>query len=229
MINFEALFNVSYGLYIISSGFKNEPCGFIANAAFQITAEPPQFAVCCNKNNFSANIIKNTGAFALSVLHQEASSEIIGTFGYKSGKDVNKFENIGIKYGETGVPLVIQDALSVLEFKLVQTFDVGTHFMFIGELISSEVICNNKEPLTYAFYRNVKKGLAPKNAPTYIDKNILEKNLSQSPATQIMGSSYKCMTCGYLYTEEKEGDFEALPHDWVCPICNVTKDDFIKL
>ena len=229
MIDFNAFFKVSYGLYIVTSGNKEKNNGLIANAAFQVTAEPPQFAVCCNKNNYSADIIKSTGAFALSVLHQEASSETIGTFGYKSGKDVNKFENIAVKYGETGVPMVIQDAVSVMEFKLVQSFDVGTHYIFVGELITAEIIDNTKEPLTYSYYRNVKKGLAPKNAPTYIDKSKLEENVVADKAETETGHTYKCMACGYLYKEEQEGDFEQLPHDWVCPICSVTKDDFIKI
>jgi len=229
MIDFEALFKISYGLYIVSSGDKTNSAGFIANAVFQVTSEPPQFAVCCNKNNFSADIVKITGAFSISVLHQQASSGLISTFGYKSGKKINKFQNIEVKFGLTGVPIVTQDCISTMELKLTDTFEVGTHYIFIGELLNAEIIDNSIEPLTYAYYRNVKKGLAPKNAPTYIDKEKYIKESIKTTENIITFDSYKCHVCGYIFEETSTGAFEALPETWICPVCGVTKEDFIKL
>jgi len=225
MINFEALFKISYGLFIVSSGDKNRGNGFISNTVFQVTAEPVKFAACCSKNNFTADFIKNSGAFSVSVLHQNTASEIFGRFGYKSGRDLNKMEGMSVIYGETGVPIVMNDCVAFLECRVEQTFDVGTHFIFIGNLIRSEIVDDTKEPITYMYYRQVKKGVAPKNAPTYIDKSKLEKTISEIPAKQ-----YKCSTCGYIYDEAKEDKkFSDLPNDWVCPVCGSEKSDFIEI
>lgn len=225
MINFEALFKVSYGLYIVSSGDKNHGNGFISNSVFQVTAEPPRFAICCNKLNYTSEIINKSGCFSVSVLHKDASAEIFGRFGYKSGKDFNKLEGMLVKYGESGVPIVLNDSIAFLECKVVQTIDVGTHCMYIGELLQSEILDNSKEPITYLYYRQVKKGVAPKNAPTYIDKSKLTDQVTESKSKK-----YKCTACGYIYDEAVEKiKFSDLPNDWVCPVCGTEKEDFIEI
>jgi len=173
MITIEALFKISYGLFIVSSGDKDHGNGFISNTVFQVTSEPARFAVCCNKNNFTAEFIQRSGAFSVSVLHQDASPDLFGRFGYKSGKDFDKLSGISVKYSETRVPIILNDSIAYLECKVIQTVDVGTHFLFIGELLNAEVLDDTKEPLTYLHYRQVRKGVAPKNAPTYIDKSKL--------------------------------------------------------
>lgn len=225
MIQFEALFKISYGLYIVSSGNKNRGNGFISNTFFQVTAEPPRFASCCNKENFTASLIQETGAFSVSVIHTETDPEIIGRFGYKSGKDTDKMAGLNIKYGETGVPIVLNDCIAFLECKVIQTIDVGTHYMFIGELLQSEIIDNTKEALTYSYYRQVRKGVAPKNAPTYIDKSKLG---SDPLATDF--KKFECTACGYIYDEKDENvRFADLAEDWVCPVCGSEKSDFIEV
>jgi len=174
MINFEALNTISYGLYIVSSGDKKSGNGFISNTVFQVTSEPPKFASCCSKDNHTAEIIRSTGNFSVSVLNLETAASLFGTFGFRSGKDINKMEGMKVKIGESGVPIVLNDAIAFLECRVVEVFDVGTHLMFIGELIQAELLDEGKEPLTYRHYRQVKKGVAPKNAPTYIDKSKLK-------------------------------------------------------
>ena len=99
MINFEALFKISYGMYIVCAGDKTHGNGFISNTFFQVTAEPPRFAACCNKDNFTAEFIKKHGSFSVSVLSKDASPNIFGRFGYKSGRDINKLEGMSVKYG----------------------------------------------------------------------------------------------------------------------------------
>ena len=225
MINFEALFKISYGLYIVSSGTKAYGNGFVSNTVFQVTSGPPRFAACCNKENHSAGLIKSTGHFSVSILQSDAAATTIGTFGFKSGKDLNKMEGMDLKYGETGVPIVLNDAIAYLEFKVVDTYDVGTHLMFIGELLHADVLDPDSEALTYLHYRQVKKGVAPKNAPTYIDKTKLEKKSAGGEFAK-----FECAACGYIYDEEKEGiKFDDLPDDWLCPICGSEKEDFFKL
>jgi len=225
MIQFEALFKISYGLYIVSSGNKNKGNGFISNTFFQVTAEPPMFASCCNKDNYTASLIQETGAFSVSVIHKDTDPEIIGRFGYKSGKDTDKLSGLNVKYGETGVPIVLNDCIAFLECKVVQTIDVGTHYMFIGQLIQSEIIDDTKDALTYLHYRQVRKGVAPKNAPTYIDKSKLGSKLTESGLKK-----FECTACSYIYDEAVEDvRFADLPDDWVCPVCGSEKSDFIEI
>lgn len=231
MINYEALFNVSYGMYIVCSGDDTKGNGFISNSVFQVTAEPAQIAVCCNKDNYSAELIVKSAAFSISILNQDAPSTLIGTFGYKSGRDIDKLNGLRIKQGETGVPIVLDESIAYIECALNQTFDVGSHLVFIGEVVQAENLTEGI-PLTYAYYRNTRKGVAPKNAPTFIDKSKVVK-----PAKRDGGKKYKCVICGHIYDPEVGDpennivpgtDFVNLPSGWNCPVCGADKDDFIE-
>jgi flavin reductase (DIM6/NTAB) family NADH-FMN oxidoreductase RutF/rubredoxin len=233
MINFEAFYKVSYGLYVVTAGNKEKANGLIANAVFQVTAEPPQFAVCCNKDNHSAGFIEKHKAFGISVLQKDPESKIIPTFGYRSGKDINKMEGFDWKEGETGTPLITTDSVALFECKLTNTFDAGTHWIFIGEVIAAEILSEELDPITYDYYRNVKKGLAPKNAPTYIDRTKLAKKPIKKELAK-----YRCVVCGHIYdpiigdpdSGIKPGTaFEDIPDDWRCPICGAEKEDFEKI
>jgi flavin reductase (DIM6/NTAB) family NADH-FMN oxidoreductase RutF/rubredoxin len=225
MINFEALFKISYGLYIVSAGNNDKGNGFISNTVFQVTNEPVKFATCCSKNNITTGLIQETGSFAVSVLQKDASSDIIGKFGYKSGKDIDKLKDIQIRYGETGIPIVMNESIAFIECKVVETFDVGTHLLFIGELVQAEILNNTEDPMTYSYYRETKKGVSPKNAPTYIDKSKLEIE-PQSPSSK----KFQCTVCGYVYDPAIEGkEFSDLPDDWVCPLCDAGKEDFFEI
>jgi len=230
MIDFEALFKISYGLYIVSSGNAENGNGFISNTVFQVTAEPIQFAACCHKDNYTAEIIQKTGAFSVSILHDDTPPEIIGRFGYNSGRKMNKMESMDLMYGKTGVPIVLNASIAFLECDVVQTIDVGTHYMFIGELVQSEMISDKIEPLTYAHYRKYRKGRAPKNAPTYLSDSKLETIPQEASFKR-----FKCTACGHIYDErlgapsqniEPETLFKNLPDDWQCPVCGVGKEFF---
>lgn len=235
-MNFEAFFKISYGLYVISSEANGRKNGYVANTAFQVTAEPPQIAISCNKDNFTTHLIEQSRAFSISILEEQASSELIGLFGYKSGKDLEKFDQVRYVKGQTGVPILTQDCIAWFECRLTQQFDVGTHILFIGEIINNDLLNDQKEPLTYAFYRNVKKGKAPKNAPTYIkpEETQVKPKVSSSPTNR----KYKCLVCDHIY-DPNEGDpdggiapgtaFEDIPDDWMCPVCGAGKDDFEPL
>ena len=118
--------------------------------------------------------------------------------GTRVAKTLIKWLEPHCKYGDTGVPIVLDESIAYFECKVVQTLDVGTHLLFIGELLNAEFIDDSKEPLTYSYYRQVKKGVAPKNAPTYIDKSKIEVK----PDTN--SKKYKCPACGYIYDESAE-------------------------
>jgi flavin reductase (DIM6/NTAB) family NADH-FMN oxidoreductase RutF len=225
MIDFEALYGISYGLYIVSSGNQNRGNGFISNTVFQVTAQPPRFVICSNKDNYTSEFIRSIGFFAVSILEINTPSEIFTHFGYKSGREIDKFVGMNIRYTENGVPVVLDHAISFLECRVENTIDMDTHWMFTSQLLHSEIIDNRLEPITYQYYREVKKGIAPKNAPTYIDVSKLNK----ITATE-KNAEYKCEVCGYIYDEADEKiRFADLPDDWVCPLCGAEKESFRKI
>jgi len=237
-MNIEAFFKVSYGLYIISAQHKGKLAGYIANTAFQVTADPPRFAISCSKDNFSIDIIRNSGTFSISVLDKNTSAELIGKFGYNSSADLNKFDGVNYITAETGAPIVTDECIAWFDCQVEQEVVLDSHVIFIGKMVKNDLIDGSKEPLTYSHYRNVKKGVAPKNAPTYIDKGKLSEEAPEvQTETQSSGSSYSCDLCGYEY-DPAEGDpdngiprgtlFEDLPDDWACPICGAEKEDFSK-
>lgn len=227
-INFEAFFKISYGLYVVSSKNDGKLNGYISNAVFQVTAEPAQFAVCCSKNNYTAELINESKAFSISVLKKEAAPELIGIFGYQSGRDVDKFKDIKYKTGSTGSPILLEDTLAWFECRVVQTVDVGTHILFTAEIVDNDLIDGTGEPLTYSYYREVRKGKAPKNAPTYINPESIN---DPAPGKE----RYKCLICGHIY-DPAAGDpehnipagtgFSDLSDDWKCPVCGTDKENF---
>ncbi len=236
----EAFFKLSYGLYIVCAKSGNKLNGYIANTVFQVTAEPAQLAISCSKDNYTAQMIDDSGAFSVSVLNQDASQNMISTMGYKSGAEIDKFENLNFIEGQNGIPIVTDDCTSWFECKVVQKVDVGTHLIFIGEVLDCKVIDADKVPLTYAYYREVKNGVAPKNAPTYVDKSKLSSSdkVNENKSVDSIYQKWECTVCGQIY-DPLEGDpdggiapgtaFEDIPDDWVCPTCGVSKSDFVKM
>ena len=214
MDNF-ALHKISYGLYILTTELDNTPYGCIINTAFQITSEPPRIAVSCNKNNFTHNKLLASKKFGLSVLAEDSSQEMIGTFGYKSGKDVDKFRDRAFEYGkELNTPLFPSEAVATFECKIIEILEVDTHTIFIGEVVECKIENPNFNEMTYKYFHETRKGVAPKNAPTYIKES--SKN-----------ESWECSLCKYVYNEDTP--FEELPETWVCPVCGATKELFNKL
>lgn len=227
----KALYKISYGMYVVSSKKEGKFNGQIANTVFQVTAEPPQISVCINKENLTHQFIRGSRVFTISILERDVPMEFIGHFGFKSGKEVEKFNGVDYNLGITGVPVVIQNCLGYLECEVTSDMDVGTHTVFIGRVVEAQVT-GEAEPMTYAYYHQVKNGRSPKNAPTYIK----EESIKSSEANKM--ARYKCTVCGYIYDPEK-GDsdsgispgtsFEDLLDGWVCPVCGVGKDKFERI
>ena len=235
-MNAKAYYKLTYGLYIISSKSGDKMNAYIANTAFQVTANPPQITISCHKDNLSSSIIKESGLFAVSVLKQNVEAGLIGTFGYKSGKNIDKFDGVEYKTGSTGIPIVTEDCVAWFECKVMQTMDVGSHILFVGEVVDNDLLVENEEPLTYAWYQTVKKGKAPKNAPTYQKPDAVSDAQKEKADGQF--KKYQCLICDHIY-DEAEGDadtgiapgtrFEDLPDDWVCPTCGAEKADFEEM
>ena len=160
---------LSYGVYVVASGNKERQNAFIATTVMQVTSEPAKIMVACNKNNFTANLIRETKVFSASVLKQTYNPTTMGTFGFRTGKDFNKFEHCSeFIFGQnTQTPIVEQDCMAWFECKLTDEIDVGTHILFVGEVLDAQVIAEAETPLTYAYYHEIKKGVTAKNSPTF--------------------------------------------------------------
>ncbi|HEY3275330.1 MAG TPA: flavin reductase [Syntrophorhabdaceae bacterium] len=234
----KAIQQICYGLYVISSAKNGRFNGQIANTVFQITSEPPTVAVSINKENLTHEYIKESGVFSISTLSKEAPMTFIGQFGFKTGKDVNKFDNVKFKVGTTGAPIVLENSTGYMECKVIGSTDVGTHTIFIGQITDCETL-NDAEPMTYAFYRQVKGGKSPKTAPTYVDQEkTAGAGAPQKTEKNLSPSSYRCTICGYVY-DPAAGDpdngiapgtaFEDLPDSWLCPLCGAPKSEFEKV
>lgn len=237
-MDISAFFKVTYGLYLVCSKDGNNFDGHISNTVFQVTADPPQFVVATHKNNLTTSYIRKSGLFSVSVLQQDTDLDFIGPWGFKSGRDTDKFRNVLFRTGITGVPVVLEKSIACFECTVVQEIDTGTHILFIGKVLHSEVLDNKSLPLTYRHYREVIKGLSPENSPTFTGDLIkVEVEVTITPASD-KPCQYQCKVCGFIYDPE-EGDpdsgiipgtaFEDIPDDWTCPICGVSKKDFIKI
>jgi flavin reductase (DIM6/NTAB) family NADH-FMN oxidoreductase RutF/rubredoxin len=226
-MNLKAVQKICYGLYIISSKKDDKINGQIANTVFQITSDPPTIAVSINKQNLTAEYIAESKVFSVSILSKEAPMTLIGSFGFKSGRDMDKFKDVKYKKGTTGSPVVTEYTVGYLDCEVIGSTDVGTHIIFIGKVVDCDTF-SDAEPMTYAYYHEIKGGKSPKTAPTYVKEE-------EPIVKQTASGKYKCKVCGYLYDPEK-GDpdagigpdtpFEALPDDWVCPLCGAPKSEF---
>ncbi len=156
----KAVWDISYGLYIVTSRNNEKKYnGQIVNTAFQVTSTPAQIAVCINKENLTHKYIEESKVFGVSVLEKETPMTFIGKWGFKSGKDIDKFDSeTKFKEGSLKTPLVLNHSISIMEAKVTSTQDVGTHTIFIGEIVFSEVL-KDAELLTYKYYQNTKKGM----------------------------------------------------------------------
>jgi len=229
-MDIKTLYKLSYGLYVVSSRKGDKYNGQIANTVMQVTAEPPKVLVCINKENLTHQYIKESGVFSVSILNQNTPMKFIGHFGFKSGKEFDKFKEMDCKIGKTGAPVVTSNTLGYLECEVAMSMDAGTHTVFVGKIIDAQTL-KEGEPLTYAYYHQIKRGKSPEKAPTYI------KDEKKEVKEEVKMERYICTVCGYIYDPEK-GDpengiepgtpFEKIPNDWVCPICGVGKDRFKK-
>jgi len=227
-MNLKALQKLSYGLYVVCSKKGDKYNGQIANTIFQVCSEPPIIAVAINRQNLTHEFIDQSKVFTGSILSQDTPLNFIGNFGFKSGRQVDKFKDVHYKMGETQAPIVLDHTLAYLEAKTINHVEVGTHTIFVGEIIGADIV-KEGEPMTYAYYHQVKRGSTPKSAPSYVEE--LKKAVSSVV-------KYKCNVCGYIYDPEK-GDsdggiqpstsFEQIPDTWVCPVCGAPKSMFEKI
>lgn len=231
MIDNKAFYKLSYGLYVVSSIFDGKQNAQIANTVFQITSDPLMVAVSINKQNLTHEYIQKSKLIGISVLSEETPLEFIGKFGFKSGRDIDKFLGTSFKTVAGGIPIVLDNAISYFELEVEKEVDVLTHTIFICKVLNAELL-KDIDQMTYKHYQDMKRGKSPKAAPIYIANN------DESIKTTKDMPKFQCSVCGYIY-DPSVGDpdsnipagtlFENIPNDWICPICGVTKDNFKQI
>lgn len=185
-----ALFKLGYGLYVVTTREGEKDNGLIVNTVMQLTDNPVQVAVTVNKSNYSHDTIQKTGKMNVNCLSTEAPFKVFETFGFQSGRDVDKFADCTPMRSENGLVVLPRYINAFLSLEVERYVDLGTHGMFICRVTEEKVVADS-ESMTYAYYHaNVKPRPEQKGAKGYV-----------------------CTICGYVY----EG--AELPEDFVCPLC----------
>ena len=222
-MDIKTLFNLSYGLYIIGTKDGDRNVGCVVNTVSQSTSSPVTLTVCINKDNYTNACVKKTKEFAVSILSEGAKESTIGTFGFSSSLEKDKFAEVPFGLTPSGMPYVKEGVTGFIQCKVIDFVENYTHTIFIAEVKEAENILNEQgsqePPMTYAYYHKVIKGKTPKKASSYVEET--------KEAEQAAGS-YKCSICGYIYPGSKE-EFEKLPDEYQCPICRVPKSKFVPL
>lgn len=196
----KALYNISYGLYVITSNDGKKDNGMIGNTVFQITNSPAKVVVGINKTNYSHDVIKETGIMNVNCLSVDAPFSVFERFGFQSGRDTDKFASETPGRTENGLAVLTQYANAVLSLKVESYIDMDSHGMFICT-VTEEKVMSDKETMTYTYYQD----------------NVKPKRKEEKK------KGFVCKICGYVY----EG--ETLPPDFVCPLCKHGAEDFEPL
>ena len=223
MIDQTAFHSLSYGLYIIASRAGETRAACVANTFQQVTSSPLQVSVTLNKENATTRVVQEAGRFTASCLSQDAAMELIGTFGFHCSDDRDKFAEWEAAEDAAGVPYVAEQCVARFSARVVQTLDVGTHIMFVGEVEEAERTCSG-DPMTYAYYHQVKGGKTPPKASSFLPDDLQTASASKGgPEAATPKFAWRCTVCGHIeYVDE-------LPDDFVCPVCGVGKDMFEKI
>lgn len=192
-----ALFNIGYGLYVVTANDGKKDNGLIVNTVTQVTNTPNRIAVTINKDNYSHHIIKQTGKLNVNCLTQDTPFELIENFGFKSGRTTDKFKNTEPPRSDNGLVFLARYINSFMSLRVEQYVDLGTHGMFICSVTESRVI-SDAPTMTYSYYM---------------------ENVKPKPQTEGK-KGFVCKVCGYIY----EGD--ELPEDFICPLCKHGAADF---
>lgn len=199
----EAMFKLSYGLFVLTSALDGKDNGCIINTATQVASEPDRISIAVNKANYTQELIKESQKFNLSILSEAANFDIFRHFGFQSGRDTNKFADYSnCKRSDNGLYYLTAGTNAYISATVKQSIDLGTHMLFIATTEDMKVL-SDIPSATYAYYQSAIK---PKPTQTVSGK-----------------TAWRCTVCGYLY----EG--EELPTDFICPLCKHPASDFEKV
>lgn len=201
-MNNNAMYKLSYGLFVITANENGFDNGCIINTAQQVTTSPNRISVTLNKSGKTHDMIKNTGVFNISVISEDAYFELFKHFGFQSGANCDKFNGFeAAKRSENGIFYLTAGINSYISAKVIQEIDLGSHTMFIADVTDADIV-SDVPSATYAYYHS---NIKPKPQEKKSKKTV-----------------WRCKVCGYEY----EG--ETLPEDFICPICKHPASDFEK-
>lgn len=169
-MNLDALFQLTYGLYLITARHAERAGGCMANTLTQVTAEPPQLCVALSKQNYTTELILRSGQFCATVLNQSVDRDVIGTFGFRSGREWDKFASFATQRDSFGIPYLPDVSSAQFSCRVVHTLDLDTHLLFVGQLEYAQRL-SDVPVLTYTDYRQIRHGTTPQNAPSYQQKH----------------------------------------------------------
>ncbi len=196
----KVLFNIGYGLYVVTTNDGVRDNGLIVNTVCQVTNTPERIAVTVNKGNYSHDTIKKTGKMNVNCISTDAPFKVFEAFGFVSGRDADKFKDCSPRRSENGLAVLPRYINSFMSLEVEEYIDLGTHGMFICSVTEAEVI-STLETMTYTYYH----------------KHVKPKPESQKK------KGYICTVCGYIHDEDD------LPADFVCPICKHGAEVFEEL
>ena len=195
-----ALFRIGYGLYVVTSNDGTRDNGLIVNTVSQVSDSPARIAVTINKANYSHHVIKQTGKMNVNCLSTDAPFSVFETFGFKSGRNTDKFAGITPIYASNGLAILPKYINAFLSLSVDEYVDLGSHGMFICSVTEARTI-SDVPTMTYAYYH---------------------ENVKPKPETEGK-KGFVCKVCGYVY----EGD--VLPDDFICPLCKHGAADFEEI
>jgi len=200
-MNTKSLFNIGYGLYVLTANENEKDNGCIINTVMQVTSDPLQIAIAVNKNNYTTGMIERTRKFNVSILSENAKFDVFKHFGFQSGRDINKFADyFETKRSPNGVLYITENTNAYFSAYVKQELDLGTHILFIAQLVAAETL-SEIPTATYTYY---------------------QKNIKPKPEKPVK-KGWRCKICGYVY----EGD--TLPADYICPVCKHGAADFERV
>ena len=202
MIEKEAMYALTYGLFVLTTKAEEKQNGCIVNTVAMLTDNPKRITVFVNKANYTEELIRQTGVFNVSVLTESAPFALFKQFGFSSGRDTDKFEGKVYPTTENGLYYIPDHTNAVISAKVVGAHDYGTHTLFVAEVTEAKTL-SSEQSVTYAYYQS---------------------HIKPKPETAIVGGVEKwvCKICGYVH----EGE---LPDDFVCPWCKHPASDFEKI
>ena len=203
-MNKKAMYQLSYGLFVLTSAFDGRDGGCIINTGIQVTSEPNRISIAVNRSNFTKELVEKSGKFNLSILSEAADFKTFRHFGFQSGRDVDKFAGYtDCKRSANGLWYVTTGTNAYISATVEQTVDLGSHTLFLAAVDDMDVL-SGVPSATYAYYQS---------------------NIKPKPAQQPSSgkTAWRCTVCGYVY----EG--EELPADFICPLCKHPASDFEKV
>lgn len=222
-----AFHKLSYGLFLVTAAdCMGKSVGCVVNTFQQVASDPVMASVSLHKDNATTQAVRCCGRFGVTVLSQSADMQLIGTFGFKSSRDVDKFSDVEYAVDDHQVAYITEHSNARFCVKVMHQLDLGSHILFVG-VVEDAAVLGDEPSMTYDYYHGELRGKAPKNAVSYEGS---ETAAAAEPVAEVAAAAeaasggarygWRCLICGYVI------EVDELPDDFVCPVCGVGKEMF---